>query len=43
VDTELVIAHRLEYLKRNDYETLAEDLDHTGRMITRLSQSLTRQ
>ena len=42
VDTELVIAHRLNYLSRMDYDNLAEDLDHIGRMITRLSQSLTR-
>jgi len=42
VDTELVIAQRLDYLLRPDYERLAEDLDHIGRMITRLSQSLAR-
>ena len=42
VDTELVIAQRLDYLSRPDYERLAEDLDHIGRMITRLSQSLAR-
>jgi four helix bundle protein len=40
VDTELVIAHRLTYLKDFDYERLTEQLDHIGRMITRLSQSL---
>ncbi|HEY6247188.1 MAG TPA: four helix bundle protein [Pyrinomonadaceae bacterium] len=41
VDTELVISHRLAYLKKSDYERLSEQLDHIGRMITRLSQSLT--
>ncbi|HJX89733.1 MAG TPA: four helix bundle protein [Pyrinomonadaceae bacterium] len=40
VDTELVIAHRLNYLSRMDYDNLSEDLDHIGRMLTRLSQSL---
>jgi four helix bundle protein len=42
VDTELVISHRLAYLKNSDYERLTEELDHIGRMITRLSQSLTK-
>lgn len=41
VDTELVIAERLHYLTRSAYERLADDLDHIGRMITRLSQTLT--
>jgi four helix bundle protein len=41
VDTELVIAERLHYLNKSDYERLAEDLDHIGRMISRLSQTLT--
>ena len=40
VDTELVIALRLSYLTNEDYESLADDLDHIGRMITGLSQSL---
>ena len=40
VDTELVIAHQLNYLSRMDYDNLSEDLDHIGRMLTRLSQSL---
>ncbi|HEV8368076.1 MAG TPA: four helix bundle protein [Pyrinomonadaceae bacterium] len=40
VDTELIIAHRLGYLTSGDYERLADDLDHIGRMLTRLSQSL---
>ena len=43
VDTELVIAHRLSYLTSTDYESLSEDLDHIGRMITRLSQSLAKR
>ena len=42
VDTELVIAHRLSYLSRMAYDNLSEDLDHIGRMITRLSHSLAR-
>ena len=41
VDTELVIAERLHFLNKDDYERLAEDLDHIGRMISRLSQTLT--
>jgi len=40
VDTELVIAQRLNYVSAADYKRLADDLDHIGRMITRLSQSL---
>ena len=40
VDTELIIALRLDYLTNRDYESLSEQLDHIGRMITRLSQSL---
>ena len=40
VDTELVIAQRLNYVTGADYNRLADDLDHIGRMITRLSQSL---
>jgi four helix bundle protein len=42
VDTELIIAHRLAYLTKNDYAKLVDDLHHIGRMITRLSQSLAR-
>ena len=40
VDAELVISYRLTYLTQNDFQRLAEDLDHIGRMITKLSQSL---
>ncbi|HEY6807051.1 MAG TPA: four helix bundle protein [Pyrinomonadaceae bacterium] len=40
VDTELVISHRLKYLSSVDYDRLAKDLDHIGRMITGLSQTL---
>ena len=43
VDTELVIAHRLGYLANHDFGELSNDLDHIGRMITRLSQSLVRK
>jgi four helix bundle protein len=42
VDTELIIAHRLAYLTKSDYAKLVDDLDHIGRMITRLSQRLAR-
>ena len=42
VDTELVISQRLSYLSRSDYDRLAKDVDHIGRMITRLSQSLSK-
>jgi four helix bundle protein len=40
VDTELVVSHKLAYISSDDFASLAEDLDHVGRMITRLSQSL---
>jgi four helix bundle protein len=43
VDCELVIALRLGYLKKEGYENLSTDLDHIGRMITRLAQSLARK
>jgi four helix bundle protein len=43
VDTELVISYRLEYLTGEDFDRLSDDLDHIGRMITRLSQSLAKQ
>ena len=42
-DTELVIACRLGYLTKNEYEHFGQDLDDIGRMITRLSQSLRRR
>jgi hypothetical protein len=34
------IAQRLNYVSAADYKRLTDDLDHIGRMITRLSQSL---
>ena len=40
VDTELIISLRLNYLTREDFRKLTAELDHIGRMITRLSQSL---
>lgn len=40
VDAELVISHRLSYLTSDDFLSLSDDLDHIGRMITRLSQTL---
>lgn len=43
VDTELLIALRLNYLSERDYKSLNKDLDDVGRMITGLSQSLKRQ
>ena len=42
-DTELVIACRLGYLTKNEYEYFGRELDDIGRMITRLSQSLRRR
>ncbi|HEX8845332.1 MAG TPA: four helix bundle protein [Pyrinomonadaceae bacterium] len=40
VETELLIAHRLGYLEKNDYLELRASLDNIGRMITGLSQHL---
>jgi len=40
VDTELVIAFRLNYIRESDFHRLTNDLDHIGRMITKLSKSL---
>jgi four helix bundle protein len=42
VDTELIISHRLAYLTQSHFVKLVDDLDHRGRMITRLSQRLAR-
>jgi four helix bundle protein len=42
-DTELLIASRLGYLTKNEYEHFGRELDDIGRMITRLSQSLRRK
>ncbi|HEY6046090.1 MAG TPA: four helix bundle protein [Pyrinomonadaceae bacterium] len=38
VDTELLIAHRLEYLSQPKYKDLIGKLDEIGRMLTGLSQ-----
>ena len=40
VDTELVIAFRLNYMRQVDFRRLTDDLDHIGRMITKLSKSV---
>src|SRR5262245_12233664 len=40
VDTELVISFRLNYIDAGDFRRLTGDLDHIGRMITKLSQRL---
>lgn len=41
-DTELVISKRLSYLSSGDYDRLSRDLDQIGKMITGLSQSLSK-
>ena len=38
VDTELLIAHRLNFLLNDDFTDLRESLDEIGRMLTGLSQ-----
>jgi four helix bundle protein len=38
VDTELLIAHRLNFLSDSDYRDLRSSLDEIGRMLTGLSQ-----
>jgi len=38
--TELLIAHRLLYLKREQYERLMQTLDSIGRMIVGLSRNV---
>jgi len=43
VDTELVIAFRLNYIRQADFRQLTKDLDYIGRMITSLSQSLAKR
>jgi four helix bundle protein len=40
VETELLIAFRLEYLDKNKYNNLLESLDDIGRMLTGLSNHL---
>jgi four helix bundle protein len=43
IETELLIALRLNYLDEADFLILTKDLDDVGRMITGLSRSLQRQ
>ena len=43
IETELLIALRLNYLDEADYLILSKDLDDVGRMITGLSRSLQRR
>ena len=43
IETELLIARRLNYLDEDDFMILSTDLDDIGRMITGMSRSLKRQ
>ena len=43
IETELMIALRLNYLDEADFRILSKDLDDVGRMITGLSRSLQRR
>ena len=43
IETELLIALRLNYLDEADFRLLSRDLDDVGRMITGLSRSLQRR
>jgi four helix bundle protein len=38
VDTEMLIAYRLEYFDKGEYEALSASLDEIGRMLTGLGQ-----
>jgi len=40
VETELLIAFRLEYLSKSQYNSLSENLDDIGRMLSGLSNHL---
>lgn len=40
VETELLIAHRLQYLSEDTFRMLASPLDEIGRMLTGLAQHL---
>ena len=41
LSTELLIAHKLGYLSRKDYNGIREEVDEIGRMIVGLTRSLT--
>ncbi len=43
VETELLIAYRLGYLSENNYLELHASLDNIGRMLTGVSQHLSRK
>ena len=43
VDTEILIAHRLGYLAKQDFESLVASLDDIGLMLTGLSNHLKRK
>ena len=43
IETELLIALRLNYLDEADFRLLSKDLDDVGRMISGLSRSLQRR
>lgn len=42
LETELLIAERLAYLKANDLVAVLERIDHISRMLTNLRRKLTR-
>ena len=42
VETQLLIAHRLQYLSEENYEQLLSDLSEIGRMLNGLTSSLKR-
>ena len=43
VETELLIAHRLNYCRDAEYKTLSSSLDEIGRMLTGLAQHVQRK
>ena len=43
VETELLIAHRLGFLREENYRALRNSIDEIGRMLTGLSQHLGRK
>ena len=43
VETEMLIAHRLGYLAKQEYELMEASLDDIGRMLTGLSNHLKRK
>ena len=43
VETEVLIAHRLGFLEKQNYESLRDSLNDIGRMVTGLSNHLKRK